>query len=44
MKDLKCRDRYFIGIMCGSPFGIVGMIVTVIVAFIFNKVCSRIPG
>ena len=31
------KDRQFIGIMCGSPFGIVGMIVTGTVAFIFNK-------
>ena len=38
------KDSQFIGIMCGSPFGIVGMIVTGTVAFIFNKICSRIPG
>ena len=38
------KDRQFIGIMCGSPFGIVGMIVTGTVVFIFNKICSRISG
>lgn len=41
---MKNRDRQFIGIMCGVPFGIVGVIVTGTIAFIYNKICSRIPG
>lgn len=39
---MKNRDRQFIGIMCGVPFGIIGMICTGAVTFIYNKVCDQI--
>lgn len=37
MKDLKCKNRYFIGACAGMPFGIVGMGIGFLFSFLWNK-------
>lgn len=36
------RDRQFLGIVCGVPFGLVGMIVSGGAAWVINKVLDRV--
>lgn len=35
------RDRQFIGIICGIPFGLIGMIVSGGAAWVINMVLDR---
>lgn len=36
------RDRQFIGIICGIPFGLIGMIVSGSVVWVVNLVLDRV--
>lgn len=36
------RDRQVIGIICGMPFGLVGMIVSGTAAWVINMVLDRV--
>ena len=39
---MNSRDRQFIGIVCGVPFGLIGMIVSGGAAWVINKVLDRV--
>lgn len=39
---MNSRDRQLIGIVCGVPFGLVGMIVSGGAAWTINKVLARV--
>lgn len=36
------RDRQLLGIICGIPFGLVGMVVSGTAAWVINKVLDRV--
>lgn len=36
------RDRQLLGIVCGIPFGLIGMIVSGGVVWVINKVLDRV--
>lgn len=42
MHKMTSRDRQALGIICGIPFGLVGMIVSGSVAWVINKVLDRV--
>ena len=39
---MSSRDRQFIGIVCGIPFGVIGMIISGGVAWVINMVLDRV--
>lgn len=39
---MTSRDRQLIGIICGIPFGVVGMVVSGSAAWVINKVLDRV--
>ena len=42
MHKMTSRDRQFLGIVCGVPFGLVGMIVFGSAAWMINMVLDRV--
>lgn len=39
---MNSRDRQLLGIVCGVPFGLVGMVVSGSVVWTINKVLDRV--
>ena len=42
LHKMNSRDRQLLGIVCGVPFGLVGMIVSGSVVWTINKVLDRV--
>lgn len=42
MHKMTSRDRQFLGIICGIPFGLIGMIVSGSVVWVVNLVLDRV--
>lgn len=42
LHKMNNRDRQLLGIICGVPFGVVGMVVSGGAAWVINKVLDRV--